>query len=606
MGTTKPKTCLPKPKFSLFRAKAINREVSGRRKTQTFSRKLETNNLRLSHFRDCERLETTNNRQASTNEEAKTNPDVPGEKICSGQRYSNNDTEGCPERGTICRRTISFNNICQTEKGKKQISSHNKSETVKCLHAIHTLQDGRDEKCDRPVEPGRLHDKNRFEGCLLVHPNSSLLPKVLKISVGEETVRNASFSVWGRTRSKNLYKTAESSPNSSKETDDYNSSIPRRLTDHREDNGRSHKSQRYCAVSSPEIRLHHELGEIDSPTSSRSRILGNDDKQCQNGNMAPNREGSKHFEPLSEHSSNKDVNLENVSQPNREVTGNPTCNINSPNAGQSTTTGTHKSSTGTDELRIIYFPIRELVEGVKMVDQQFNETGEPRNDNLYRCLVKRGMGASLEGGISTGGVWTKEEKENHHINELELWAVEIALKTFLKERNPKLIHIYMDNMTALYYLIRKGGTKSITLTNIAKRIWEFLQQRGTMITASWIPSKVNQKADWRSRQKANSREWELSERVFQKLVNVWGKPEIDCFASRIMRKLSLYMSLNPDPGSWATINALYQNWGNYPYLFGITKHRNNPSQPESPRAIPSHPESPRVTPSRPEPTRVKN
>ena len=35
-------------------------------------------------------------------------------------------------------------------------------------------------------------------------------------------------------------------------------------------------------------------------------------------------------------------------------------------------------------------------------------------------------------------------------------------------------------------------------------------------------------------------------------------------------------------------------------LFGITKHRNNPSQPESPRAIPSHPESPRVGQSQPE------
>ena len=61
MGTTKPKTCLPKCKFFLFGVKAIKREVSGRRKTQTFSRKLESNNLRLSHFRDCERLETTNN-----------------------------------------------------------------------------------------------------------------------------------------------------------------------------------------------------------------------------------------------------------------------------------------------------------------------------------------------------------------------------------------------------------------------------------------------------------------------------------------------------------------------------------------------------------------
>ena len=39
----------------------------------------------------------------------------------------------------------------------------------------------------------------------------------------------------------------------------------------------------------------------------------------------------------------------------------------------------------------------------------------------------------------------------------------------------------------------------------------------------------------------------------------------DCFASRVMHKLPLYMSLNPDPNCLAT-NALHQNWGSYPYL----------------------------------------
>ena len=113
-------------------------------------------------------------------------------------------------------------------------------------------------------------------------------------------------------------------------------------------------------------------------------------------------------------------------------------------------------------------------------------------------------------------MWTKEEKEEHHINELELIAVEIALKTFLKERNLKLVHIYMDNMTALHYLIRKGGTKSVALASIAKRICEFLQRQGTTITASWIPSKENGIANWRPRQKANSSEWEFSGKIFEK------------------------------------------------------------------------------------------
>ena len=137
----------------------------------------------------------------------------------------------------------------------------------------------------------------------------------------------------------------------------------------------------------------------------------------------------------------------------------------------------------------------------------------------------QGWGAHLEGGPATGGSWTKEEKEEKHINELELMAAEIALKTFLKGRKPKLVHLFIDNMTALHYLIRKGGTKSPQLTEISKRIWNFLTLQGITLTASWIPSKENVIADWKSRQKPNSSEWNLNQRIFQGIITFCGKPE---------------------------------------------------------------------------------
>ena len=45
---------------------------------------------------------------------------------------------------------------------------------------------------------------NTFKGCLLAHSNSPLQSEVLKASVERETVRNASASIWGRTRPKNF------------------------------------------------------------------------------------------------------------------------------------------------------------------------------------------------------------------------------------------------------------------------------------------------------------------------------------------------------------------------------------------------------------------
>ena len=165
----------------------------------------------------------------------------------------------------------------------------------------------------------------------------------------------------------------------------------------------------------------------------------------------------------------------------------------------------------------------------------------------------------MEGGTSTGGLWTQKEKNSYHINELELMAAEMAIKTFTRERKPLSIHIFIDNTTALSYLVKMGGTKSQTLLTIAKRIWKYAIKRGITITASWIPSALNTTADWRSRQKPNSTEWELSNQFFLRIINQLENPDIDCFASRTMKKLNNYMSLNPDPYCYGT-NALYQNW----------------------------------------------
>ena len=196
-----------------------------------------------------------------------------------------------------------------------------------------------------------------------------------------------------------------------------------------------------------------------------------------------------------------------------------------------------------------------------------SETRQPGHGDVLRCIIRPGLGSIL-GGPSTGGVWTKVEKESNHINVLELLAAELAIKTFLKGKNPKLVHLFMDNMTAIYYLIHKGGTKiSQKMTGIAKRIWEFLLEKETTITASWIPSKVNKIADWRSRQKANSSEWELSGEVFQKLVRLWGETSNRLFCLKDNEETK--MSLNPDPDCQAT-NGLYQNWGDYPYLFPLS------------------------------------
>ena len=169
-------------------------------------------------------------------------------------------------------------------------------------------------------------------------------------------------------------------------------------------------------------------------------------------------------------------------------------------------------------------------------------------------------------GQSVGGQWTSQES-SQHINLLELKAVHLALLIFSKIRDMSAVHLQMDNMTALSYLVRMGGTHSKELTSIAKEIWDFLLKKQIKITAEYLPGVLNTQADIASRHFHDSSEWLLSPQVFQQICQVWGRPDMDLFASRLFHQVPAYMAWRPDPYSQAT-DALQQKWSHLsPYAF---------------------------------------
>jgi len=104
-------------------------------------------------------------------------------------------------------------------------------------------------------------------------------------------------------------------------------------------------------------------------------------------------------------------------------------------------------------------------------------------------------------------------------------------------------------MTALSYLVKMGGTKSLVLTQLSKELWEFILAQGITITAEHLPGKLNVEADTQSRMVNDSSEWKLSPIVFNKLCQQRGVPSIDLFASRTSHQVPRYMSWKLDPYS---------------------------------------------------------
>ena len=178
---------------------------------------------------------------------------------------------------------------------------------------------------------------------------------------------------------------------------------------------------------------------------------------------------------------------------------------------------------------------------------------------------KLGWGASALDQV-TGGRWSPAES-GQHINVLELKAVLRGLQSLCKAKQDCHIKILSDNTTTVSYLKNMGGTHSLACNEIARKVWLWCISRKIYLTAAHIPGKTNIQADQASRLFNDRTEWQLDKSVFKKLLAIFGKPEVDMFASRLNHQLPLYVAWIPDPEAMA-VDAFTQNWTeHYIYIF---------------------------------------
>ena len=74
-----------------------------------------------------------------------------------------------------------------------------------------------------------------------------------------------------------------------------------------------------------------------------------------------------------------------------------------------------------------------------------------------------------------------------------------AILAFTKDKSVTAIHLQIDNMIALSYLVKIGGTRSPELLQVANEICEYLLANRIAVTAEYLPSSLNIQADWQSR-----------------------------------------------------------------------------------------------------------
>lgn len=150
---------------------------------------------------------------------------------------------------------------------------------------------------------------------------------------------------------------------------------------------------------------------------------------------------------------------------------------------------------------------------------------QPKATTIYVDASDLGWGMS-SGTIQTTGAWTNKESLMS-INARELTAIYFALKLHAKDFKDQHIKIFTDNMTALKYSSKSGGTASRTLQDLAVKIQELCSQYNLKVEYEHISGQENIQADWLRRQHHTTTknllyEAQLPKRIFRLINQRWG------------------------------------------------------------------------------------
>ncbi|XP_068128360.1 uncharacterized protein [Hyperolius riggenbachi] len=168
-----------------------------------------------------------------------------------------------------------------------------------------------------------------------------------------------------------------------------------------------------------------------------------------------------------------------------------------------------------------------------------------------------GWGAHL-GTIPVQGSWPRASRQRSS-NNRELAAVWQALTHFDSQIRGTHVTIRTDNNTVVAYLNRQGGTRSHSLWYLSCKILQWAEGHLKSLRAVHLKGTLNCLADFLSRSPLHQDEWSLNEVVFQGLVHLWGRPDMDLFARKNNTKCQMFCSLCPQDNP-CSVDAFSITW----------------------------------------------
>ncbi len=122
------------------------------------------------------------------------------------------------------------------------------------------------------------------------------------------------------------------------------------------------------------------------------------------------------------------------------------------------------------------------------------------------------------------------------------------------------IIVRTDNMAVVSHINRQGGSRLRTLDRLACRLLLWSQDKFLSLRAVHVPGILNLAADFLSRQKLRPGEWMLNRQTVSQIWDLFGKAEVNLFASQESSQCPLWFSLS-FPKTLG-IDAFAQPWPN--------------------------------------------
>ncbi|CAI7850748.1 unnamed protein product [Closterium sp. NIES-53] len=173
--------------------------------------------------------------------------------------------------------------------------------------------------------------------------------------------------------------------------------------------------------------------------------------------------------------------------------------------------------------------------------------------NSYDAVIhvdasSHGLGATLttfSGGREEANTTMSEPLRATSSMRREIEGVLWALQTYANKIKQKHILVRVDNQ-GVFFILRKGGSRSPDLTTACKSIIRTCMELGTRLIIEWIPRELNSHADELSKM-VDHDDYALKTPWFPILERRWGPHSIDLFANSRNTQLSRFCTKIPHP-----------------------------------------------------------